>query len=91
MTIEASKTDKILVTGWTNTILFENISKDSVIGELRNLKDSFIELIDTYNELKSIIKANKLNIEYHMAYNDAGKAGIGLCSEIDGIINWYIE
>lgn len=91
MTIETSKTDKILVTGWTDTIHFENISKDFVIGELRDLKDSFIELIDTYNELKSIVKTHKLTIEYHMSYDDAGKAGIGLCSEIDGIINWYIE
>jgi hypothetical protein len=26
-----------------------------------------------------------------MAYDDSGKAGIELCSEIEGKVNWYID
>ena len=91
MTIKTSDTDKLLVTGWTNTINFENISKNSVLVELKDLKDSFAELTETYDELKTIVESNNLTIEYHMAYDDAGKAGIGLCSEINGELNWYIK
>jgi hypothetical protein len=90
MTVRTSETDKLLVTGWTKTVHFENIIKDSVLKELGELKDSFSELTKTYNDMKSIITGNNLIVEYHMAYDDAGKVGIGLCSEINGTLNWYI-
>ena len=91
MTINTSDSDKLLVTGWINTIQFENISKESVARELRELKKSFFKLSESYNDLKTIVKVNNLTIEYHMTYDDAGKVGIGLCSEINGIVNWYIQ
>ena len=90
MTIMTNSTNKLLVTGWTQTIYFENISKDKVLEELKNLKLSFLNLLESYNDLKKIIKGLNLVIEYHMAYDDSGKGGIGLCSEIEGELNWYI-
>jgi hypothetical protein len=47
-------------------------------------------LNDAYEDLKLIIKANDMVVEYHMQFNDSGKAGIGLCSEINGKLNWYL-
>ena len=91
MTIRATDAGKLLVTGWTNTIHFENISKKKIAQELEELKTSFSELSKSFNELNDIVKLNDLTIEYHMAYDDSGKAGIGLCSEIGGTINWYVE
>ncbi len=90
MTIKTTDTDKLLVTGWTNTIHLENISKNKIAQELEDIKTSFSELSKSFNELINLVKLNNLTIEYHMAYDDSGKAGIGLCSEIGGIINWYI-
>ncbi|MCF8296695.1 MAG: hypothetical protein K9J13_04045 [Saprospiraceae bacterium] len=90
MTVRTSEADKLLVTGWTNTIHFENITKDSVMRELRELKESFSELTKTYEDMNSIITGNNLIVEFHMAYDDAGKVGIGLCSEIYGKLNWYL-
>ncbi|MEN3323445.1 hypothetical protein VP395_06875 [Mariniflexile soesokkakense] len=83
--------NKLLVTGWTNIIHFGNITKDSVMKELLDLKESFSKLTESFDEINSIVKTNNLTIEYHMEYDDSGKAGIGLCSEIDGELNWYIN
>jgi hypothetical protein len=91
MTIQTTGSGKLLVTGWTNTINFKNISKEKIREELDELKSSFWDLSKLLNELNDIVKSNNLTIEYHMAFDDAGKAGIGLCSEIEGKINWYIE
>lgn len=90
MTIQTTDSDKLLVTGWTQTVHFENIKKDSVLRELEELKATFNDLTETFRDLTTIIEKNDLIVEYHMAYDDAGKAGIGLCSELNGELNWYI-
>jgi hypothetical protein len=82
--------NKLLAMGWTQTNYFENISKDKVLEELKILKLSFLNLLESYNDLNQIIKTLNLVIEYHMAYDDSGKGGVGLCSEIEGELNWYI-
>jgi len=28
---------------------------------------------------------------YHISYDDSAKAGIGLCSDIEGKLHWYID
>jgi hypothetical protein len=91
MTIRTTDSGKLLVTGWTNTINFKNISKGNILQELEELKSSFSDLSKSFDELNVIVKSNNLTIEYHMAYDDAGKVGIGLCSEFEGKINWYIS
>ncbi|NJO24598.1 MAG: hypothetical protein HC867_00675 [Bacteroidia bacterium] len=91
MTIRTTDSGKLIVTGWTDTINFKNISKEKILQELEELKSSFSELSKSFNELNDIVKGNNLTIEYHMAYDDAGKVGIGLCSELEGKINWYIS
>ncbi len=87
MTIQTTDSGKLLVTGWTDTINFKNISKEKILQELQELKSSFSDLSKSFNELNEIVKG--LTIEYHMAYDDAGKVGIGLCSELEGKVNWY--
>lgn len=90
MTIRTSNSDKLLVIGKIKTIEFKNINKNTVNKELENLKNSFSKLTQSFDDLNTIIKSNNLNIEYHMAYDDGGKVEIGLCSEIDNKMNWYI-
>lgn len=91
MTIRTTDSGKLLVTGWTSSIHFENISRNKILKELADLKTSYGELSRIYEELNDLVQSNNLTVEFHMAYDDAGKAGIGLCSEIDGKLNWYIE
>jgi hypothetical protein len=90
MTIRTTDTGKLLVTGWTNTIYFENVSRDKVLLELSDLKSSYFELADRYTDLNDIVRDNNLALEFHMMYGDSGKVAIGLCSEINGTVNWYI-
>ncbi len=91
MTIRTSDSGKLLVTGWTNTINFNNISKGNILQELDDLKSLFSVLANKFPDIYHIVNKNDLTIEYHMAYDDSGKAGIGLCSEIEGKLNWYID
>ena len=80
----------LLVTWWTNTVHYKNITKSKIEAELLNLKTNYLDLARTYDELNDIVDRNDLTIEFHIAYDDAGKGSVGLCSEINGIINWYI-
>jgi hypothetical protein len=91
MTIQTTDSNKLLVTGWTNTVNFENITKEKVLSEPRNLKSSFTDLTSSFSELNDIITGNELTVEFHIAYDDSGKVGIGLCSEINGNIKWYLN
>jgi hypothetical protein len=91
MTIRTTDSGKLLVTGWTSTIHFENITRGRILMELDDLKNSYSELSKSFNELNEIVSNNNLTIEYHMAYDDAGKVAIGLCSEIEGKLNWDID
>lgn len=90
MTIQTTDSGKLLVTGCTTIIHFENISREQVSIDLKELKLTYYELYNSFNILETIIKSNNLIIEFHMAFND-GKASIGLCSEIDNELNWYID
>ena len=91
ITIRTNESGKLLVTGWTHTINFNNISKENILQELDDLKSSFSDLSNSFPELDNIVKGNGLTIEYHMAYDDSGKAGIGICAEIKGHLIWYID
>jgi len=90
-TIQTTNSGKLLVTGWTKTISFENVTKETILQELDSLKKLYSELTKSFKELNDIVTNNRLSIEYHIAYDDAGKCGIDLCSEINEKLEWYIE
>ena len=43
-------------------------------------------MANTSKELNEFIKDKQIN--YYLGYDDNGKCGIGICNEIDGLINW---
>ncbi len=90
MTIQTTDSEKLLVTGWTRIVHIENFKKTYVLLELKELKASFTDLTETYGGINTIIEKNNLMVEFLMAYDDAGKCGIGLCSELNGELNWYL-
>lgn len=79
-----------MVTRWTSVFYLENITRSIAFQELQEAKSFYLELCESFQELKEIVTANNLMVEYHVAYNDMGKAGVGVCSEIDGTIDYYI-
>lgn len=89
MNIRTTDTGTLLVTWWIDTIYFENITKEHSIDELQKLKKMFLELQEESNALNAIVEANILKIEYHVSY-DTGKGAIGICSEIDNVVHWYV-
>jgi hypothetical protein len=91
ITISTNDSGRLLVTGWTNTSNFNNISKETFLRELKDLKSLFSDLSRAFPEFNEILKRKGLLIEYRIAYDDSGKAGIWICSEIEGLINWFID
>jgi hypothetical protein len=91
MMIKTTSSNRLIVTGWTSTSNFENISRNTIRRELEELKSSYNDLSNKFKELNNIIANLGLVIEFHMAYDDAGKVGLGICSEVDGHLNWYID
>lgn len=88
ITISTTDSGKLLVTWWTQTIYIENITKEKSERELDQLKEVFAELVDEYDAIESL--RNNFEIEFLVSY-DTGKAGVGICSEINNELIWYIE
>lgn len=89
VTIRIDRTGKLLVIGQTNTYYFENVTKEKTLLELQNLKEYFIFLKSQFEELQNLISLNNLMTEYHITFPD-GKNTIGICSEINNEVNWYL-
>ncbi|RZK39766.1 MAG: hypothetical protein EOO90_17470 [Pedobacter sp.] len=91
LTIRATDSGKLLVIGWTDTVHFKNVTRAKSLQEMNTLKTSYAELSSSYKELNDIVENNNLLIEYHVSYDDGGKTEIGICSEIEGKLSWYID
>ena len=76
------------VSGWTNNNLLENVTQQSALTELKDIKSMFSKMVDTSNELSEFIKDKQ--IEYYLGY-DYGMGSIGICSEKGGQLKWETE
>ncbi|UEG51283.1 hypothetical protein LK994_07345 [Ferruginibacter lapsinanis] len=76
------------VSGWTNNILLENVTRQSALTELNDIKSLFSKMVDTSNELADFIK-NK-QIIYYLGY-DYGMGSIGICNKKNGQLKWETE
>ena len=86
-----SITDKnsLTVTGWTEYIHMENLTKNFVLKELTAIKQAFEDLFLLSSEWKQFV-ADK-TVEYNLAFDDYGKAGIYICKEKAGKVSWLIN
>lgn len=73
------------VSGWTNNNLLENITRQSTLTELNEIKSLFSKMVDASNELSEFIKDKK--IEYYLGY-EYGMGGLVICHEKDGQVIW---
>lgn len=74
------------VTGWTQYIDINNVTKHIALSELNEIKELFNQMVDSSEILKKFITDK--SIEYNLAY-DYGMGAIGICSERDNVIKWY--
>ncbi len=90
LTIRTTSSGKLLITGWTNTINFENITKSKILQELDNLKKSYSELAKSFEELNDIVKNNGLTMlkeNKRLPTHATSNLGIWL----NGKISLYLE
>ena len=76
------------VSGWTSNILLENVTQQSALTNLKDIKSLFSKMVDTSSELSEYIK-DKV-IEYYLGY-DYGLGGIGICYEKNGHVIWETD
>ncbi|MGF7232519.1 hypothetical protein [Arachidicoccus sp.] len=76
------------VTGWTQYLNLENLTKKQALLELEHIKELFQEIVDSSKELKDFIKEK--NIKFNLAFN-YGMGSIGVCSEKNGVIKWEVD
>ena len=87
--LSAEKKGVIEVTGWSRYSIFNNLTKTKCLKELKEIKELFGKIVNHSIELKEFI--NVKEIEYNLAFDDSGKASIGICSEKRGILVWQTE
>lgn len=88
LTFSAKDDSSFSVTGWTMNNELKNITKQSALNELNEIKSLLKRMVQVSTELSEYLKQRQ--IEYTLGY-DYGMGGIGICSEIDGQIKWKTE
>ena len=75
----------ISVSGWTVINDLTNVTKQTALNELSDIKALFAKMTIASNELTDFLKGRQ--IEYCLGY-DYGMGAIGICKEIDGHLTW---
>lgn len=88
LTLSNQNKNDFSVIGWTNTIDLKNVTKDSAIKELSDIKNMFNEMLSISEDLLQFVKMKK--ITYSLVF-DYGSGGIGICEEENDQIKWLIE
>ncbi len=88
ITLSSKDRNNIGVTGWTNSISLENITKQQTLADLSEIKVVFENMVKCSNEFEHFIKDKQ--IVYHIGY-DYGMGAISICSETNGHLVWETE
>ena len=78
----------LFVTGWSQYLDFENLTRSKAIQEIEEIKNVFMKMVESSIELKEFIQ--KRSVKYNLAFN-YGMGSIGVCSEQNGVIEWESE
>jgi hypothetical protein len=87
VTLRCENNGELSVTGWTNSIHFENLTKRQSLTELNKIKELFRLMLNSSDDLAKFAENKK--IKYFLNYDDAGKCGIEICSEENGKTFWH--
>ena len=89
LTLNSKNNSELIIVGYTNFIHFENLTKRQSLIELNEIKNLFRVMLNSSNDLADF--AENKTIKYFLHYDDAGKCGIGICSEENGQIFWQVQ
>lgn len=73
------------ITGASQYVLIENVTKETCLKELRQIKRIFQEMVNTSAELQAFIKHKSIKYNLDLDY---GMGDIRLCSEVEGVVKW---
>jgi hypothetical protein len=88
ITLSSKDQNNISVTGWTDSIALENITKQQVLADLSETKIIFDNMVKCSNEFEHFIKDKQ--IIYQISY-DYGMGAVGICSETNKHLVWHTE
>jgi hypothetical protein len=80
--------NNLYVTGWTQYLHIENLSKTQALKELMEVKNLFMEMVNISSDLKEFIQNKR--VKFNLAFN-YGMGSISICSEENGLITWEKE
>jgi hypothetical protein len=86
--IGVKEMNNLYVTGWTKCKQIKDLTRDQAIIELNEIKTTFMHLVDFSSELKNFIQNKTINYNLAISYRTAG---IGICSEKDGVLIWRFD
>lgn len=88
LTLSSENKFSLEVNGWTNCNYLENITKQSALAELNEIKELFLKMLTVSNELQNFIINRK--IQYSLGF-DYGMGGVEICKEKDNQIVWLFN
>ena len=86
---ETNENGDIVIIGWSQYLNLQNLTKAIAIAELEAIKLAFYEMQKASSEFESFIKSTP--IKFYLYFDDYGKVSIAVCSEKDGVIEFYIS
>ena len=79
----------VLVTGWTESLHLNVLTKSIAKEELAHIKQDFQKLVSSSDDWKEFVTDK--TIQYNLDYDEFGKGGPGICKEVNGKIEWMVE
>ncbi len=88
LTLGSKNDSQLSVSGMCKESILQNMTRDSAIEQITEIKTHFYRMVKISSELEKFIE-NK-DIEFSLFIN-AGMSDLEVCSEKRGILNWNIE
>jgi hypothetical protein len=88
LTFGCKDKNHLSVTGWTLKNDLVNVTKQSALSELADIKTLFNNMNIASNELADFIKNRQ--IEYCLGF-DYGMGAVGICKETNGHLTWEAD
>lgn len=86
--LHCQNSNQISITGWSQKTNIKYLTIENAQNELKEIKEVFTRMSLDSVQLFDFLKGREL--EYYLCFDDYGKAGIEICSEINGITEWKI-
>ena len=85
---ETNEYGDIVIIGWSQYSILQNLTKSIAIEELEAIKLQFFEIEKISPEFEKFMKGKTL--KFYLYFDDYGKVSIAVCSEKNGVVEFYV-